>query len=88
MTAPPPTKRVELEHVIQHSDLALCVVSGQGVLRCPDMPIVVDQEKSGTRLVIVTFVAPPNEVRPYDVLRMLRWTWKLKFFTGVPTICL
>ena len=68
MIAPfPSTERFELEHVIEQSDLALCAVSRQGVLRCPDMPYVVNQEKSGTRLVIVTFVAPPKEVRPYDV---------------------
>lgn len=61
-TYSPPLERLEPENAIEQSDLALCVISGQGELRCRDPPIVVNQENGGTRLVFATFVTPPEEV--------------------------
>lgn len=63
MASPSPfPEGLEPEHAIEQSDLALCVISGQGELRCRDPPTVVNQEKGGS-LVFVTFVALPEEVR-------------------------
>lgn len=56
-------EKFEPEHAVEQSNLALCVISGQGELRCRDPPIVVDQEK-GSCMVIVSFVALPEEVGP------------------------
>ncbi|KAH9996975.1 hypothetical protein BJV74DRAFT_827209 [Russula compacta] len=53
-------EKFEPEHAIEQSNLALCVISGQGELRCRDPPIVVDQEDGGC-MVIVSFVALPEE---------------------------
>ena len=65
MASPPPSpERLEPEHAIEQSELALCVISGQGELRCRDPPIVVNQEKEGSSLVFATFVALPEEVWP------------------------
>ena len=73
MASPPPFPvGLEPEHAIEQSDLALCVISGQGELRCRDPPIVINQEKGGS-LVFVTFVAQPEEVC-YGVLCMLWFT--------------
>lgn len=55
-------ERLEPENAIEQSDLALCVISGQGELRCRDPPIVVNQENGGVRMVFVTFVALSEEV--------------------------
>jgi hypothetical protein len=89
MTSPPPSpERLEPEYAIEQSDLGLCVISGQGELRCRDPPIVVNQEKGGSCLVFVTFVALPEEVWHYDVLCVLRLTCRLTLSAGVPTICL
>jgi hypothetical protein len=85
---PPSPEKLEPEHPIEQSDVALCVISGQGELRCRDPPIVVNQEKGGSCLVFASFVSLPEEVWPSDVLCMLWLTWKLIFPTGFPTICL
>ena len=70
MASPPPFPvGLEPEHAIEQSDLALCVISGQGELRCRDPPIIINQEKGGS-LIFVTFVAQPEEVC-YGVLCML-----------------
>jgi len=69
MTSPSPSpERLEPEHAIEQSDLGLCVISGQGELRCRDPPIVVNQEKGGKCLVFVTYVALPEEVWIYGVV--------------------
>jgi hypothetical protein len=59
----PSPERLEPENAIEQSNLALCVVSGQGELRCRDPPIVVNQENGRICMVFVTFVALPEEVR-------------------------
>jgi len=51
---------LEPEHAIEQSNLALCVISGQGELRYRDPPIVVKQKKGGC-LVFVSFVALAEE---------------------------
>jgi len=56
-------ERLEPENAIEQSDLAICVISGQGELRYRDPPIVVNQENGGICMVFVTFVALPEEVR-------------------------
>jgi hypothetical protein len=58
----PSPERLEPESAIEQSDLALCVISGQGELRPRDPPIVVNQENGRISLVFVTFVALPEEV--------------------------
>ncbi|KAH9985451.1 hypothetical protein BJV77DRAFT_1071421 [Russula vinacea] len=60
LTSPSPEK-LEPEHPIEQSDVALCVISGQGELRCRDPPIVVNQEKGGSCLVFASFVSLPEE---------------------------
>jgi hypothetical protein len=84
-SSPPETpepEHAEPEHAIEQSNLALCVISGQGELRYREPPVVVHQEK-GACMVFVSFVALPEEVgvcfvfviSPTDVL------------AGIPTIC-
>jgi hypothetical protein len=88
MSSPPPSpEKLEPEHAIEQSDVALCVISDQGELRCRDPPIVVNQENESC-FVFVTFVSLPEEVWLYDVLCMLRLTWKPTLPTVFPTICL
>jgi hypothetical protein len=65
---------LEPEHAIEQSNLALCVISGQGELRYRDPPIVVKQKKGGC-LVFVSFVALEEEVGP----QCATVTWKLTF---------
>jgi hypothetical protein len=84
----PSPERLEPENTIEQSDLAICVISGQGELRCRDPPIVVNQENGGMCMVFVTFVALPEEVRLYDVLCMLRLTRKMTLPAGLPTVCM
>jgi hypothetical protein len=57
----PQLEHAEPEHTIEQSNLALCVISGQGELRYRDPPVVVHQEK-GACMVFVSFVALPEEV--------------------------
>jgi len=59
MPSPPPDN-AEPEHAIEHSNLALCLISGKGGLRSRDPPVVVHQEKGGS-IVFVSFVALPEE---------------------------
>jgi hypothetical protein len=59
----PSPERLEPENAIEQSDLAFCVISGQGELRCRDPPIVVNQENGGICMVFAAFVALPEEVR-------------------------
>lgn len=81
-------ERLEPENAIEQSDLALCVISGQGELRCRDPPLVVsNQENGGTCMVFVTFVALPEEVWLYDVLCMPRLTREMTLSAGLPTVC-
>ena len=61
-------ERLEPENAIELSDLAICVISGQGELRCRDPPIVVNQENGGICMVFAAFVALPEEVRLCDVV--------------------
>ena len=63
----PSPEKLEPENAVEHSDLGLCVISGQGELRCRDPPIVVNREKEGAPSVFVTFVALPEEVWLYDM---------------------
>jgi hypothetical protein len=84
----PSPERLEPENAIEQSDLALCVISAQGELRCRDPPIVVNQENRGICIVFVTFVALPEEVWLYDVLCMLRLTSKMTLPAGLPTVCM
>ncbi|KAI0288712.1 hypothetical protein BC826DRAFT_662960 [Russula brevipes] len=65
---------LEPEHAIEQSNLALCVISGQGELRYRDPPIVVKQKKGGC-LVFVSFVALAEEVGP----QCAAVTWELTF---------
>jgi hypothetical protein len=81
-------ERLEPENVIEQSDLALCVISGQGELRCRDPPIIVNQENGGICMVFATFVALPEEVWLYDILFMLRLTRELTLPAGFPTVCM
>jgi hypothetical protein len=61
MSSPPPSpEKLEPEHAIEQSDVALCVISDQGELRCRDPPIVVNQENESC-FVFVTFVSLPEE---------------------------
>ncbi len=60
MPSPSPDN-AEPEHAIEHSNLALCLISGQGGLRSRDPPVVVHQEK-GDYMVFVSFMALPEEV--------------------------
>jgi hypothetical protein len=80
-------ERLEPENAIEQSDLALCVISGQGELRCRDPPIVVNKENGGICMVFVTFVALPEEVWLYDVLCML-WLTRKTLPAGLPTVCM
>lgn len=57
----PQPEHAEPEHTIEQSDLALCVISGQGELRYRDPPVVVHLEKGACK-VFVSFVALPEEV--------------------------
>lgn len=84
----PSPERLEPESAIEQSDLAICVISGQGELRCRDPPIVVNQENGGICMVFVTFVALPEEVRLHDVLCMLQLTRKMTLPAGLPTVCM
>jgi hypothetical protein len=84
----PSPERLEPESAIEQSDLAICVISGQGELRCRDPPIVVNQENGGICMVFVTFVALPEEVRLYDVSCMLRLTRKMALPAGLPNVCM
>jgi len=81
-------EKLEPENAIEQSDLALCVISGQGELRCRDPPIVVNQQNGngGIRMVFVTFVALTDEVWLYDALCMLRLTRKMTLIAGLPTV--
>jgi hypothetical protein len=63
----PSPERLEPESPIEQSDMALCVMSGQGELRCRDPPIVVNREEGGSHLVFASFVALPEEVWLYNV---------------------
>ena len=81
-------ERLEPENAIEQSDLALCVISGQGELRCRDPPIVVNQENGRVSMVFVTFVALPEEVWLYGVLCMLRLTRDMMLPAGIPTVCM
>jgi hypothetical protein len=83
----PSPERIGPENAIKQSDLAICVISGQGELRCRDPPIVVNQENGEICIVFVTFVALPGEVRLYDVLCVLRLIRKLTLPAGLPTVC-
>jgi hypothetical protein len=83
----PSPERLEPENAIEQSDLAICVISGQGELRCRDPPIVVNPENGGICMVFVTFVALPEEVRLYDVMCM-RLTRKMMLPAGLPTVCM
>ncbi len=78
----PSPERLEPESPIEQSDLALCVISGQGELRCRDPPIT--QENGGSHLVFATYVALPEEVWLYNVSWLLRLTRKLTLFVGIP----
>jgi hypothetical protein len=84
----PSPERLEPENAIEQSDLALCVISGQGELRCRDPPIVVNQENGGVCMVFVTFVALLEEVWLYGVLCMLRLTREMTLPAGLPTVCM
>jgi hypothetical protein len=84
----PSPEKLEPEDAIEQSDLALCVISGQGVLRCRDPPIVVNQEKGGICMVFVAFVALPEEVWLYHVLCMLWLARKMTLPAGLPTVCM
>jgi len=84
----PSPERLEPENAIEQSDLAICIISGQGELRCRDPPIVVNPENGGICMVFVTFVALPEEVRLYDVMCMPRLTRKMTLPAGLQTVCM
>jgi hypothetical protein len=84
----PSPGRLEPENAIEQSDMALCVISGQGKLICRDPPIVLNQENGGVCIVFVTFVALLEEVWSYGVLRILRLTREITLPAGLPTVCM
>lgn len=77
----PQPEHAEPEHTIEQSNLALCVISGQGELRYRDPPVVVHQGK-GACMVFVSFVALPEEVGVY----FTTITSKADVLAGIPTI--
>lgn len=81
-------KKLKPEDPIEQSDLALCVISGQGELRCRDPPIFVNQTDGRIRMVFVTFVALSDEVWLYDVLNVVQLTRKMTLPSGLPTVCM
>lgn len=79
-------EKLKPEDPVEQSDLALCVISGQGELRCRDPPIFVDQTDGSVRMVIVTFVALLDEVWLYDMLSVMQLTRKMTLPAGLPTV--
>jgi len=58
--------KFEPEYAIEHSNLALCVISGQGELRYRDPPAVI--KGKGGPMVFTSFVAQTDEVGRQHVI--------------------